>query len=181
MHTPHDEAQFRPIDRSRRAFLGTAGGLALGFTIVPRHVLGGRLRRAERASQRCRQSASAAWAAATLPPSAASAPTSSPSATSTTSVRPALFKAFPKARRYKDFRKMLDKEAAQIDAVTVGTPDHIHAIAAMAAIRAGKHVYCQKPLTHTLRRVPRADEGRACRPASPPRWVTRDTPPKVPG
>ena len=45
---------------------------------------------------------------------------------------------------------MLDKEAANIDAVTVGTPDHIHAVAAMAAIRAGKHVYCQKPLTHTL-------------------------------
>ncbi len=45
---------------------------------------------------------------------------------------------------------MLDKEAKNIDAVTVGTPDHIHAVAAMAAIRAGKHVYCQKPLTHTL-------------------------------
>jgi predicted dehydrogenase len=60
------------------------------------------------------------------------------------------FNAFPKARRYKDFRTMLDKEAAHIDAVTVGTPDHIHAVAAMAAIRAGKHVYCQKPLTHTL-------------------------------
>jgi len=45
---------------------------------------------------------------------------------------------------------MLDREAHQIDAVTVGTPDHIHAVAAMAAIRAGKAVYCQKPLTHTL-------------------------------
>jgi predicted dehydrogenase len=60
------------------------------------------------------------------------------------------FNAFPKARRYKDFREMLDKEARHIDAVSVGTPDHIHAIASMAAIRAGKHVYCQKPLTHTL-------------------------------
>ena len=60
------------------------------------------------------------------------------------------FNRFPKARRYKDFRTMLDKEAANIDAVTVGTPDHIHAVASMAAIRAGKHVYCQKPLTHTL-------------------------------
>jgi predicted dehydrogenase len=57
---------------------------------------------------------------------------------------------FPNARRYKDFRAMLDKEASHIDAVTVGTPDHVHAVAAMAAIRAGKHVYCQKPLTHTL-------------------------------
>jgi predicted dehydrogenase len=60
------------------------------------------------------------------------------------------FKAFPKARRYKDFRVVLDKEAKNIDAVSVGTPDHTHAVAAMAAIKAGKHVYCQKPLTRTL-------------------------------
>jgi predicted dehydrogenase len=60
------------------------------------------------------------------------------------------FAAFPKAARYKDFRRMFDKEAHRIDAVTVGTPDHIHAVGTAAAIRAGKHVYCQKPLTHTL-------------------------------
>ncbi len=60
------------------------------------------------------------------------------------------FAAFPKAARYKDFRRMFDKEAKHIDAVNVGTPDHIHAVASAAAIRAGKHVYCQKPLTHTL-------------------------------
>ena len=60
------------------------------------------------------------------------------------------FAAHPKATRYADFREMLDKEAANIDAVTVGTPDHVHAVASMAAIRAGKHVYCQKPMTHTL-------------------------------
>jgi predicted dehydrogenase len=61
------------------------------------------------------------------------------------------FKAFPAARKYKDFRELIDREANNIDAVTVGTPDHVHAVAAMAAIRAGKHVYCQKPMTHTLR------------------------------
>ena len=60
------------------------------------------------------------------------------------------FRAFPKAKRYRDFRELIDKEANNIDAVTVGTPDHIHAVASMAAIKAGKHVYCQKPLTHTL-------------------------------
>jgi predicted dehydrogenase len=60
------------------------------------------------------------------------------------------YKAFPKARRYKDFRVMLDKEAAHIDAVSVGTPDHIHAVATLAALHAGKPVYCQKPLTRTL-------------------------------
>jgi predicted dehydrogenase len=60
------------------------------------------------------------------------------------------FNAFPKAARYKDFRVMLEKEGKNIDAVTVGTPDHTHAVAAMAAIREGKHVYVQKPLAHTL-------------------------------
>ena len=50
---------------------------------------------------------------------------------------------------YIDFRKMFDKEKA-IDAVLVATPDHIHAIATMAAIKNGKHVYCEKPLTHSI-------------------------------
>ncbi|MCY3022250.1 MAG: Gfo/Idh/MocA family oxidoreductase [Planctomycetota bacterium] len=58
-------------------------------------------------------------------------------------------KQFPDAKRYKDFRKMLDAEK-NIDAVVVATPDHIHAVAAMAAIKAGKHVYCEKPLSHTI-------------------------------
>ncbi len=57
---------------------------------------------------------------------------------------------FPKAARFKDFRRMLDKMHHQIDAVTVSTPDHTHAIAAVTAMRMGMHVYCQKPLTHTL-------------------------------
>ena len=60
------------------------------------------------------------------------------------------FRQFPKARVYKDFRDMLDKEEKNIDAVTVGTPDHIHAVASMNAIRRGIHVYCEKPLTHTI-------------------------------
>ncbi|MGD8499840.1 MAG: Gfo/Idh/MocA family oxidoreductase [Phycisphaerales bacterium] len=50
---------------------------------------------------------------------------------------------------YIDFRKMLEKEKT-IDAVLVATPDHIHAIATMAAIKSGKHVYCEKPLTHSV-------------------------------
>ncbi len=58
--------------------------------------------------------------------------------------------AFPDARRYRDFRVMLEKEAEKIDAVVVGTPDHTHAPAAAMAMRLGKHVYCEKPLTHTV-------------------------------
>ena len=56
---------------------------------------------------------------------------------------------YPKARFYKDFRKMLEQEKS-LDAVVVSTPDHLHATVAAMAIRMGKHVYCQKPLTQTV-------------------------------
>lgn len=59
-------------------------------------------------------------------------------------------KRFPHARFHVDFRRMLDKWAKDIDAVLIATPDHTHAIAAMAAMQAGKHVYCEKPLTHSV-------------------------------
>jgi predicted dehydrogenase len=61
------------------------------------------------------------------------------------------FRDFPKAARYTDFRVMLEKEKDAIDAVMVATPDHMHAPASMLAMSMGKHVYCEKPLTHTVR------------------------------
>lgn len=63
------------------------------------------------------------------------------------------FKKFPAAKRFKDFRKMFDEAAASFDAVLVATPDHFHAVAAMAAIKHGKHVYCEKPLAHSVGEV----------------------------
>ena len=57
---------------------------------------------------------------------------------------------YDKAAKYRDFRRMLEKEKG-IDAITVSTPDHNHAVIAMAAIKLGKHVYVQKPLTHTIK------------------------------
>ena len=59
-------------------------------------------------------------------------------------------KRFPKAKRYTDFRKMLDEMGPSIDAVTVSTPDHTHTAAALMAMRMGKHCFCQKPLTHSI-------------------------------
>src|SRR4051812_27135857 len=135
---------------SRRAFLAAAAGGALATTIVPRHVLGG---------------------AGFIPPSerinlAGIGAGGMGGGDIATLARLGVnvvalcdvdderaagsYAAYPRARRYRDFRVMLDKEAKNIDAVSVGTPDHIHAVASMAAIRAGKHVYCQKPLTRTL-------------------------------
>ena len=56
---------------------------------------------------------------------------------------------YPKAKVWTDFREMLEKQK-DIDAVLIATPDHTHAVIAMAAIKAGKHVYCQKPLCHDM-------------------------------
>ncbi|MDR0795732.1 MAG: Gfo/Idh/MocA family oxidoreductase [Tannerella sp.] len=60
------------------------------------------------------------------------------------------FEAYPDAKRYVDFRKMLDEMGKSIDAVVIATPDHTHAVCAMAYMQAGKHVYVQKPLTHSV-------------------------------
>lgn len=59
-------------------------------------------------------------------------------------------KAFPDAKRYNDYRKLLEEMDKSIDAVTVSTPDHMHAVIAAQAMRMGKHCFCQKPLTHSI-------------------------------
>src|SRR5690349_195132 len=57
---------------------------------------------------------------------------------------------FPDVKIYQDWRKLFDAEAKNIDSVNVSLPDHMHAPGAMSAMQLGKHVYCQKPLTHNL-------------------------------
>ena len=57
---------------------------------------------------------------------------------------------FPEARRYADFRRMLEELGSSVDAVTISTPDHVHGVAAAMAMKMGKHIYCQKPLTQTV-------------------------------
>lgn len=59
-------------------------------------------------------------------------------------------KRYPNARKYQNYKEMLDKEGKNIDAVTISTPDNTHAVIAMAAMQAGKHVYVQKPLAHDI-------------------------------
>jgi predicted dehydrogenase len=63
------------------------------------------------------------------------------------------FKKFPDAKRFKDYRKMFDELGKSVDAVAISTPDHTHAVSAMEAIRRGLHVYCEKPLAHSVHEV----------------------------
>ena len=63
------------------------------------------------------------------------------------------FAQYPKARQFKDYRVMLEKMGKEIDAVVIGTPDHTHAVIAMEAMKHGKHVYCEKPLAHSVYEV----------------------------
>ncbi len=62
----------------------------------------------------------------------------------------ALFNQFPDAKKFYDWREMFDRMGKDIDAVVVGTPDHSHAIVSLNAMKMGKHVYCEKPLTHSV-------------------------------
>src|ERR1043166_2081697 len=55
---------------------------------------------------------------------------------------------YPKAKTYNDFRKLIDQN--DIDAIVVGTPDHTHAVASVAALKSGRHLYCEKPLSRTI-------------------------------
>jgi predicted dehydrogenase len=135
---------------SRRSFLAAGGAAALNFAIVPRHVLGGP--KFVPPSETIQVASIGVGGMgggdiATLSKLGAQFV----ALCDVDDERAAgSFQAHPHAKRYKDFRQMLNQEADRIDAVTVSTPDHIHAVAAMAAVRAGKHVYCQKPLTRTL-------------------------------
>jgi len=131
---------------SRRRFLGTAGAVA-GFTIVPRHVLGGAGHTAASEKLNIAGIGIGGKGGGDID----SVSSENIVALCDVDDRKAghMFTQYPNAKRYRDYRRMFDKEK-NIDAVIVATPDHTHAIISMAAIKMGKHVYCQKPLTHTV-------------------------------
>jgi predicted dehydrogenase len=140
---------------SRRQFLGGAAAAAV-FTIVPRNVLGGagQVPPSEKLNIACigvgGMGAHDVGQVSTENIVALCDVDSSHAA--------ATFEKYPGAKKYRDFRRMLEKENNNIDAVTVSTPDNIHAVAAMMAIKMGKHVYCQKPLAHDVFEVRRLTE-----------------------
>jgi len=134
---------------TRRDFLGSAAGVA-AFTIVPRYVLGqGQTPPSERVNV---ATVGAAGMGRANTNKCHDAGANIVALCDVDYKRSAdIFNKYPNATKYKDFRKMLEKENKNIDAVIVAPPDHTHAVAAMMAIKMGKHVYCQKPMTRTVK------------------------------
>jgi len=132
---------------TRRDFVGAAAGVA-AFTVVPRHVLGG----AGQTPPSEKLNIAGIGVGGRGAGNMQALESQNIVALCDVDWRNArgTFKRYPDARQYKDFRVMLDKEDKNIDAVMVATADHCHAPASLAAIRRGKHVYCEKPLTHTV-------------------------------
>lgn len=141
----------KKFETSRRNFIKAAGVASAGFMIVPRHVLGGKgflapsdrllvagigvggKGRSDLAKFHESGKADIAFLCDVDDRQAKDS-----------------VEKYPKAKYYKDWREMLDKESKNFDAVSVSTPDHNHAVQAMAAMQLGKHVYVQKPLTHDI-------------------------------
>ena len=146
----------KPTEVSRRQFVGTVA-TAAGVTIVPRHVLGGAGFQAPSdtvnvgvvgyshgmGTSNLLNMAKSDNIVALCDCDVSEAAQAARKRRNTSSDK------FPKATEYKDFRVMLEKQK-DIDAVLVATPDHTHAVVAMAAMQLGKHVYVQKPLTRTV-------------------------------
>jgi predicted dehydrogenase len=134
----------------RRRFLRDAGLTIAGFTIVPRHVLGkGLLAPSDKLNI---AGIGAGGKGESDLAEFAKSPKANIVCFADVDQRQAKgsIKRFPKAKIYTDFREMLEKEKNNIDACSVSTPDNTHAVAALAAMQLGKHVYVQKPLTHDI-------------------------------
>lgn len=136
--------------KSRRDFVKNVGATATAFTIVPRYVLGGEGFVAPSDTLYIAGIGVGGKGRSDLAEMAKSPHVKIVSLCDVDDRQAVKSRTtFSDASYYKDFRQMLDKEK-NIDACTVSTPDHTHAVAAMAAIVRGKHVYVQKPMTHDI-------------------------------
>ncbi|NRF41580.1 Gfo/Idh/MocA family protein [Pedobacter foliorum] len=136
---------------NRRSFLKTSAIAASAFMIVPRHVLGGKGFLAPSDRLIVAGIGAGGKGQSDIAEFAKSGKADIGFLCDVHDSRAAAsVKAFPKAKYYRDWRELMDKEAKNFDAVSVSTPDHNHAIIALAAMQLGKHVYVQKPLTHDI-------------------------------
>lgn len=135
---------------SRRNFVKTSALAAGAFMIVPRHVLGGKgfIAPSDKLHIAGIGAGGKAWD--NIPGAYHKGRENIVALCDVDDARATdMYKEFPKAKTYKDFRVMLEQQK-DIDAVMITTPDHTHAVATLAAMQLGKHVYVEKPLTHSI-------------------------------
>ncbi len=138
-------------DISRRSFLKNAALVSAGFMIVPRHVLGGKGYIAPSDKLNIGAIGAGGKGYGDLKEFSKSPNVNIVALCDVDERRSAeARKAYPKATYYKDYREMLLTEKNNIDACNISTPDNLHAVATIAAMQLGKHVYTQKPLTHDI-------------------------------
>ncbi len=133
----------------RRSFLKTAAASAAAITIVPSHVLGGRLGHIA-PSDKLNIAGIGVGGKGRVNLRAMSTENIVALCDVDWKYAKGCFDEYPNAKQYWDWRKMFDEMGDSIDAVMIATSDHTHAAIAATAIMAGKHVYCQKPLTHSV-------------------------------
>jgi predicted dehydrogenase len=133
---------------SRREFLCGAAGAIGAFTVVPRDALGGGSGAA--ASDKLNIAIIGAGGRGGASVNGCGGENIVGLCDVDTKRMTGAIKKHPRAKTYQDYRQMLDEMDRQIDAVAVCTPDHTHAVASMDAIRRGKHLYCEKPLAHSI-------------------------------
>ena len=135
---------------SRRTFVGSAGAAGLGLLIVPRRALGGPGYRAPSDTLNVACIGVGGMGRSDVGGIADAGANIYALCDVDDHMARSAHEAFPAAKRYRDFREMLDREQDNIDAVTVSTPDHTHAVAGMMAMRLGKPCRIQKPLARTI-------------------------------
>jgi predicted dehydrogenase len=132
---------------SRRSFLTTSTTVVAGFTIVPRHVLGGQ--GVTPPSDKLNIAGIGVGGMGKNNLKACEAENIVALCDVDDDYASKVYATYPDAKRHRDFRIMLEKQK-DIDACIIATPDHSHAVVAMAAMQLGKHVYVQKPMTHSV-------------------------------
>ncbi len=138
----------RKLKMDRRSFIGTAATAAAGFTILPSYVISGLGHAVP--SDKLNIAAVGVGGVGATNVSNVSSQNIVALCDVDQSYAAGTFEKYPNAKIYKDYRKMFDEMGEKIDAVIVATADHTHAIIAAQAMRMGKHVYVQKPLTHSV-------------------------------